>query len=182
MNPIDKIRQTYQQQKAKMANVALDTVFKNPIHCIACGFGIGLLPAPGTFGTLFGLFIAWLIHPLPIVAYVVIVILLNLLGIWLCGRTNHDFGTEDHPAAVFDEIAAFPIVMIGIPFHWYYVLLGFVLFRFFDIFKPGPIGWIEKKVTGGVGVMLDDIAAALASLVILWIVFYFTGYHLSSLS
>ena len=85
----------------------------------------------------------------------------------MCGITNRDFKTDDHPAAVIDEIATFPVVMILVPITWYYLLIGFCLFRFFDIVKPWPIRWIDKNVHGGFGVMLDDLLAAFCSLIIL---------------
>ena len=93
-----------------------------------------------------------------------------MLGVYLCGKTNRDFGTDDHPAAVWDEIATFPIVMIVIPLTWYYLLLGFLLFRIFDIWKPWPIRWIDKNIHGGIGVMLDDVLAAVFAWVLLYLV------------
>ena len=171
---IDKLKQIHQSQNAKTAGVDLSTIFKNPIHFIASGFGVGILPMPGTFGTLVGALIAWLIYPLPVWLYVVIVVILNLVGIYLCAQMNRDLGTEDHPAAAWDEVAAFPIVMIAVPFTWYYLLIGFILFRFFDIVKPGPIGWLDKNVHGGLGVVLDDVVSALVSwLILLLIVWLF---------
>lgn len=150
------------------------SIWTNPIHFIACGFGIGALPVmPGTYATLAAVPLYWALSHLSIGMYLLIVLLLNLAGIYLCGKTNRDFGTQDHPAAVWDEIAAFPIVMIGIAPSWYAILLGVVLFRFFDIVKPGPIGWIDRNVHGGLGVMLDDVVAALFALVCLQIILYF---------
>jgi len=151
------------------------SVWTNPIHFIACGFGIGALPImPGTYATIAAIPLYLMLVKLPLLAYITITIALNALGVWLCGKTNRDFGTEDHPAAVWDEIAAFLIVMIGVPITWYYIALGVALFRLFDIWKPGPIGWVDRNMHGGIGVMLDDILAALLSLAILQtIVFLF---------
>lgn len=149
------------------------SIWTNPIHFVACGFGIGALPLmPGTYATLAAIPLYLLIAKLPLTIYITITIALNILGIWLCGVTNRDFGTKDHPAAVWDEIAAFLIVMIGVPVTWYYIVLGFALFRLFDIWKPGPIGWVDRNVHGGLGVMLDDILAALFSLVILQVIVF----------
>ena len=143
-------------------------IWTNPILFIACGFGVGTLPGmPGTFGTMAAIPIYFLLQPLPLWAYIAIVVIMNIVGVWLCGAANRHFGTDDHPAAVWDEIAAFPIVLIATPPHWYLIAIGFVLFRFFDIIKPGPIGWIDRNIHGGLGVMLDDIVAALVSLIIL---------------
>lgn len=147
-----------------------DTVWTNPIHFIACGFGIGAIPwMPGTFGTLLGVLVYLMIVPLHLSLYCTITFLLILLGIWICGVVNRDFGTDDHPAAVWDEVASFPVVMIAIPHTWYFIVLGFVLFRFFDIVKPGPIGWIDRHLHGGLGVMMDDVLAAFFS----WIILFF---------
>jgi len=150
------------------------SVWTNPIHFIACGFGIGALPImPGTYATLAAIPLYLILVKLPLAAYITITILLNVLGVWLCHVTNRDFGTDDHPAAVWDEIAAFLIVMIAVPVTWYYIAIGVVLFRIFDIWKPGPIGWIDRNVHGGLGVMLDDILAALVSLAILQVIVFF---------
>jgi len=159
-----------------MRETPLQSVWKNPIHFVACGFGVGTIPIiPGTFGTLVGVVLYLMLVRLPLVAYLIITIILLIAGIYLCERTNRDLGTEDHPAAVWDEIASFPIVMIAIPFTWYYLLMGFVLFRIFDIWKPWPIRWFDRNVHGGFGVMLDDVIAALFAWVILFIITLFVG-------
>lgn len=146
----------------------LSTIWTNPIHFIACGFGVGKIPfAPGTFGTLVGVLLYLFIADTPIWLYLSITTALILAGIYLCGKTNRDFGTDDHPAAVWDEIATFPVTLIALPNTWYYIVAAFLLFRLFDIWKPGPIGWIDKHIHGGLGVMLDDVAAALVTLGIL---------------
>lgn len=145
-------------------------IWHDPWMFIACGFGIGTLPImPGTYGTVLGVGLMLLLQPLPLWINLIILVLFFLSGVWLCGYANKKFGTDDHPAAVWDEIATFPWVMIGIPINWATVIVGFLLFRFFDIIKPGPIGWIDKNCHGGWGVMLDDWIAAIASLVVLHI-------------
>ena len=151
------------------------SVWTNPIHFIACGFGIGLLPImPGTFATLAAIPLYLMLVKLPLWAYISITVILVIAGLWLCHVTNRDFGTDDHPAAVWDEISCFLIVMIAVPTTWYYIAIGFILFRLFDIWKPGPIGWVDRHVHGGIGVMLDDILAALFSLAILQIIVWFS--------
>lgn len=171
---INAIKKKYQLQQRKTNKVDLRPICKNPLHFIASGFGAGLLPAPGTFGTLVGVLIYLLIHTQALPMYLGIVLFLNMIGIFLCEKMNKDFGTDDHPAAAWDEVAAFPIVMIGIPCTWYFIVLGFILFRFFDILKPEPIGWIDRHVHGGVGVMLDDVVAALITLGALHTLMYLT--------
>lgn len=168
------IKKKYHAQQAKTNNVDLRRIWSHPLYFIASGFGAGLLPAPGTFGTLVGVLIYLLIHTQPLLIYLGFVLFLNVIGIFLCAKMNNDFGTDDHPAAAWDEVAAFPIVMIAVPCTWYFIVLGFILFRIFDILKPEPIGWIDRHVHGGVGVMLDDMAAALIALGALHTFMYLT--------
>ncbi|OGT51876.1 MAG: phosphatidylglycerophosphatase [Gammaproteobacteria bacterium RIFCSPHIGHO2_12_FULL_42_13] len=150
------------------------SVWKNPLHFIACGFGVGAIPfLPGTFGTLLGIPIILLLTHFSTITYGIICTLLFFLGILLTGKTNHDFKTEDHPAVVFDEVATFPVVLLGLPVNWQYLLMGFVLFRIFDILKPWPISWVDENIHDGFGVMLDDLLAALATLAVLHAIYYF---------
>lgn len=149
---------------------SLQSIWENPIHFVACGFGIGALPVmPGTFGTLGGVVLYLILSRLPLWAYIVVAMVLLIVGFLICDITNRDFGTDDHPAAVWDEIIGFLFVMIAVPKTWYFVLIGFVLFRIFDIWKPWPIRWIDRNIHGGIGVMLDDVVAAAFSLIILQI-------------
>ena len=144
------------------------SVWTNPIHYIACGFGIGCLPIlPGTFATVLGVGLSLILAPLNWPTNISILFVLNLAGMWLCGKTNEDFGCQDHPAACFDEIATFPICLIGISATAQNVIIAFILFRILDIFKPPPIGFIDRNVKGGFGVMFDDTVAALITLVIM---------------
>lgn len=143
-------------------------LLKDPIHFISLGFGTGLAPkAPGTFGTLPALVLVWLFAPLGVSAYVGVVVLFTLLGIYLCGATAKAMGEHDAPAIVWDEIAGFMIAMIAVPVSAWSLLVAFLLFRFFDIVKPWPIRWFDRKVDGGLGIMLDDVIAGLFTLVIM---------------
>lgn len=144
------------------------SLWTNPIHFIACGFGIGSFPFfPGTMATLVAVPLVMMLSHLNHYFYLTVCALFFVIGTYCCDLTNRDFKTDDHPAACFDEIAAFPVVMFAVPITWYFLLMGFVLFRFFDIVKPNPIRWIDKNVHGGFGVMLDDIVAAIFSWIIL---------------
>lgn len=144
------------------------SVWTHPIHFIACGFGVGAIPImPGTFGTLAAVPFCLILTQFSIYIYIAVTVIFTLFGVWACGVTNKAFGTDDHPAAVWDEIAAFLIVFIGVPPTWYYLLIGFVLFRWLDITKPSFIGWVDRNVHGGLGVMLDDVLAALVCLGVL---------------
>lgn len=144
------------------------TLLKKPVHLLSLGFGAGLAPkAPGTFGTLVGIPAVLLFAPLGVNAYLGVVVFFALLGVFLCGETGKALKKHDDPAIVWDEIVGFMITMIAVPVSWQSLLLAFVLFRFFDIRKPWPIRWLDRNVSGGLGVMLDDIVAGLFSLVII---------------
>src|SRR3954464_14309966 len=139
----------------------------HPAHFIALGFGSGLAPwAPGTFGTLAGWALYWLMAwALPPVVIAFLAIPLFFIGVWACGVTGRDLGVADHGAMVWDEIVAFlPLAAIASA-AWWLQLIVFGLFRLFDIWKPYPIKLVERNVKGGMGVMVDDaIAAAYAYL------------------
>ncbi len=150
-------------------------VWSDPIHFLAFGFGSGLAPkAPGTFGTVAAIpvyLLLSLLAPLPV--YLVITALFSVVGIWICGKTSKDLGVHDHSGIVWDEIVGYLITMILVPLTWYWVLAGFVLFRFFDILKPWPISILDKKVSGGFGIMVDDIVAGVFSLGVMHLLIYF---------
>lgn len=137
----------------------------NPIHFLAFGFGTGLAPkAPGTFGTLAALPLWWLLVQFPWPIYLLALALVIAVGPWLCGRTARDLGVHDHGGIVWDEIAGYLLTMLWVlaePASWQLALGGFLLFRLFDITKPWPIGWLDRHVEGGRGIMLDDLVAAL---------------------
>ena len=146
---------------------------KNPVHFLALGLGTGCSPwMPGTCGTLIGILLFWFLHGLGLWLYMCITAALLLAGIWLCDRTARNLGVPDHPAIVWDEIVGYLVTMIAVPAQWPWMLAGFLLFRFFDIVKPWPVSWADKKVRGGLGIMLDDVIAGLYGLVILQIFLY----------
>lgn len=135
---------------------------RHPIHFLALGFGSGLAPkAPGTFGTLAAIPVFLLLSALPFYGFLLSVLLTSVVGVWICDRAAKDMQVHDHPAIVWDEFAGFFITMLWVPVSWQTVLLGFILFRFFDILKPWPISVLDKKVHGGLGIMLDDILAGI---------------------
>ncbi len=141
---------------------------EHPAYLLACGFGSGLSPrAPGTAGTLVGVLIYLLLRPLPLYPYLILVVLSTIIGIWLCGITARRLQTHDHPAIVWDEIAGYLITMCSAPVGWIWPIVGFIAFRFFDILKPWPISLLDRRVPGGLGIMIDDVlAGALAWLVV----------------
>jgi phosphatidylglycerophosphatase A len=136
------------------------SVFRNPVHLLAFGLGSGLAPkAPGTFGTLAAVPLYMALNQLPLAAYALALIVSFGLGIWICDKTAQDLGVHDHGGIVWDEFVGFWITMFVAPPEWYWVVVGFLLFRFFDIVKPFPISWLDKHVKGGLGIMLDDAVA-----------------------
>ena len=148
----------------------------NPIHFLAVGLGSGLAKkAPGTFGTLAAVPIYWLMSSLPVEMYALIVVLASLFGFWICHVTSRDMGVHDHKAIVWDEFVGYWITLFMVPFSIQWAILGFVLFRFFDILKPFPISWVDKNISGGFGIMLDDILAGICSALVLQLVIYFYG-------
>ncbi len=143
-------------------------ILRHPVHCLSLGFGLGAAPrAPGTFGTLLGLPCWWLLKDLPLAAYLGIVVLMFVVGVWLCSYTARALGVHDHPAIVFDEVVGFLVAMIAAPAGWLWALAGFLLFRLFDIWKPWPIHWLDRRVHGGFGIMLDDVVAGVYALGVL---------------
>ena len=147
---------------------------QNPRHLLALGLGAGLAPkAPGTFGTLVGVPVYLALHALGWPTYVAVVAAMFILGVWLCGTTARDVGVPDHGAIVWDEIVGFLVTMIAVPAQWPWVVAGFILFRFFDILKPWPIGLLDRKVHGGFGIMLDDLVAGVFALGLLHLVLWY---------
>ena len=104
--------------------------------------------------------------------YLALAIVMFAAGVWLCGKTADRLGVHDHPAIVWDEIVGYLITMILAPSGWLWILIGFVLFRLFDIWKPWPIHWLDKQVRGGLGIMIDDVLAAVYALICLQIIAY----------
>jgi len=143
------------------------------------GFGSGLAPkAPGTFGSAFALLFipAWL--ALGFFNSVLIIVLMSLLGIYLCGRTAELMGVHDDGRIVWDEFAGqsisfLPLVYLG-QMNWLWVLIGFALFRLFDVWKPWPIRVVDRRVHGGFGIMLDDIIAGIWAALCILIYLYFS--------
>jgi len=146
---------------------------KNPIHFMALGLGSGLCPKiPGTAGTLMAIPFFLLLAQLPFWAYTLVVILAFLLGIKICGIASKDAGVHDHGAIVWDEFVGYwvtmlPLVFYHLPITWQAILFGFLFLRVFDMLKPFPISYLDKNISGGLGIMIDDVAAAIAAMICL---------------
>ena len=139
---------------------------KRPVVLFASGFGAGCAPiAPGTAGTMVAIPFVYLIQMLGLEVFIAVTVAISLIGIGICGQAAKNLGTHDHPGIVFDEIAGYFITMIAAPSGWVWIVIGFVLFRLFDILKPWPISWLDRRIGGGLGIMLDDIVAGVFALI-----------------
>jgi phosphatidylglycerophosphatase A len=150
-------------------------LLKNPIHLLSLGFGSGLSPiAPGTMGTLVAIPLYWLIADVGLGNYLLITLVATLLGIYLCGATARALGVHDHGGIVWDEIVGYFITMATVSASWGWIVVGFLLFRFFDILKPWPIRRVDREVGGGLGIMLDDIMAGIYAWLALQLIMMWT--------
>jgi len=147
-------------------------VFTDPVLFLAAGFGAGLAPlAPGTAGSLVGLALYFLLAQLPAWGYGLALALASIAGIPICSGASARLGVHDHAGVVWDEIAGMLLAMLPaavLPAGWLAPVAGFVLFRLFDIAKPGPIGRADRTLGGGAGVMADDLLAGACAAVVLW--------------
>ncbi|RAN79944.1 phosphatidylglycerophosphatase A [Bacillus sp. SRB_336] len=148
-----------------------------PAGWLACGFGSGLTPvAQGTFGSLAALLPWLLLRELSLPLYVGVLLLGFAVGVWACNVAGRALGVDDHRSLVWDEfigqwIALIPLLFSGMlparGFHWWMLAAGFALFRLFDVWKPWPIRWLDRRVKGGFGVMIDDVIAGIFAAVVL---------------
>lgn len=152
------------QDRTSVKKVALGT----PAGWLAFGFGSGLSPwAPGTMGTLVAVPLALLLKSLDPAWFWGILLLSFGLGTVLCGHVSKQLGVHDHGGIVWDEIVGYSLAVALVPAQWHWWLAAFILFRFFDIFKPWPIRQLDNKVSGGFGIMIDDIVAGVYTLALL---------------
>ena len=151
-----------------------DIIF-HPVHFLSLGLGSGLSPiAPGTVGTLIAVLLYIPLATLPLWSYVAILVVGSVVGIYLCESTSNKLGGHDDPSIVWDEFLGYWLTMLFAPAGWIWIVIGFILFRLFDIWKPWPISVIDHKVKGGFGIMLDDLVAGAYALVILQLIYYYT--------
>ena len=149
---------------------------RSALHWIAFGAGAGLAPrAPGTAGTVVAIPIYLAIGAQPLAVYALAVAFVVVAGVWACGRTARELAVHDHPGIVLDEIAGFLVTMTALPLEWPWVVAGFVAFRLFDIAKPWPISLADRRVGGGLGIMLDDVIAGVLACAMLHAVRYMIG-------
>ena len=154
-----------------------------PAGWLACGFGSGLAPvAQGTFGSLAALLPWLLLRQLALPVYALVLLAGFGVGVWACGVAGRALRVADHRSIVWDEfigqwIALLPLLIPGLlpasnAALALAILAGFALFRLFDVWKPWPISWLDRKVKGGLGVMLDDVLAGFFAAIILCAVLY----------
>jgi phosphatidylglycerophosphatase A len=153
----------------------LKLLFQHPAYFFGLGLGSGLAKkAPGTFGTIVGLPIFWLISAYGLPIQLFIITALFIIGIYFCNATGKILGVVDHGSIVWDEIVAMMLVLTFTPMQWQWWLVAFMLFRLFDIWKPYPIRQCDAKLKNGFGVMFDDLLAAIYAIislrVLLWLV------------
>lgn len=144
-------------------------ILRDPVHLLAFGLGAGLSPvAPGTAGTLLTVPLVAATWSWPLAWRIGLCVLLIIIGTWAGGASARKLGVHDHGGIVIDEVAGFYLAMLLLPAGGWWLLAGFAAFRVFDIAKPWPIGWLDRRVGGGMGIMLDDLVAALFAAAALW--------------
>ena len=141
---------------------------RDPVHLLALGFGSGLAPvAPGTFGSVVGLLLGLAALQLGWWMALAATVVVTLAGVWICGESARRLVVHDHPAIVWDEVAGMMIVLLAAPATGWGIALAFGLFRLFDVWKPWPIRQIDHGMRGGLGIMLDDVMAALMAVALM---------------
>jgi len=142
------------------AKLTAKQIMTDPVLFLAFGFGSGLAKkAPGTCGTIAAIPVYYLFAQANNLIYSLLTIIATVVGVWFCDLAAKKLNEHDFGGIVWDEVAGYLITMWFVPCTWQTMIIGFVLFRFFDILKPWPIKWIDKQVHGGLGIMLDDVLA-----------------------
>ncbi|HEV7778446.1 MAG TPA: phosphatidylglycerophosphatase A [Luteibacter sp.] len=144
-------------------------LLRHPAGWIACGFGSGLAPkAQGTFGSLAAVLPWLLLRETPVAIYLLVLLAAFVLGVWACDVAGRLLGVDDHRSLVWDEFVGLWIALLpAVAAPWWAVVVGFGLFRLFDVWKPWPIGWLDRRLKGGLGVMIDDVVAGLFAAIVL---------------
>lgn len=151
-------------------------MLSRPHHMLSLGFGAGLVPrAPGTAGALAGFALFWLLQQTAPAERAVLYAALFAIGVWACQLTGRALRHHDHPAIVWDEVLAMSLVLEFTPAGYGWWVAAFVLFRFFDIVKPWPVSVPDRSGDGGLGVMLDDLIAAVYAVAVILLAAYLAG-------
>ena len=149
-------------RSAPAARTTREVALNDPIGFLAFGLGSGLSPrAPGTAGSALGLLLALPLAGLPIGAAAPLVALAFLVGVPICSHASRALGVHDHGGIVWDEFVGLWLVLLFVPATPLAWLGALIAFRVFDIAKPWPIGWLDRRIAGGLGIMVDDVVAGL---------------------
>ena len=149
-------------------NPSFDQIFRSPTLFLAFGFGAGLIKfAPGTFGTIVAIPLWCLMSDVTPLHYVTFIYVSTVVGVFVCDRASRELGVHDHGGIVFDEFVGFWIAMSLVSPSLQALIIGFALFRCLDILKPWPISWFDKNISGGFGIMLDDIVAGILTAILM---------------
>ena len=143
---------------------------------LATGFFAGYIPfAPGTFGSIVGLSLCFLLSKAKLSVAILFILIFIFFAIWISNKAEKILKQNDPGCIVIDEIAGIMLTFLGLPFNIISVAAGFLTFRFFDILKPFPIRYMEKRFTGGTGIVLDDLAAGIFSNLVLRLGYWMIG-------
>lgn len=163
------------EPESLLSNPADPRLLRDPWCALALGLGSGLSPrAPGTAGSLAAILLAWPLVVLSPWALLIAAIVSLPVGVFVCGRCSRKMGVHDHGSIVFDEFSGMWITLLAVPLVWHWWLFAFLAFRLFDVIKPWPISAIDRRVHGGVGIMLDDVIAGLFALCCVQLAILFT--------
>ncbi len=140
------------------------------ILVFSSNFGLGYFPAaPGTIGTLAGIPAFYLLARLHPFGRGAALLALLLFSFWIAGQAGKIYGVVDDKRIVIDELVGYLVGVVWLPFSWPVAVSGFVLFRFFDILKPPPVSWLDRKIKNGFGVVLDDVMAGIYTAAVLYL-------------
>lgn len=166
---------TASAERKTLTSAQRRALLATPAGWIACGFGSGLAPvAQGSCGSLAAILPWLLLRELSLAANLAVIVLGFLLGVWACERASRALGVDDHRALVWDEFVGLWIALLpALLAPWWAIVLGFALFRLFDVWKPWPIREFDRRLHGGLGVMVDDVVAGMFAAVVLAIALHF---------
>ena len=149
---------------------ALSTVLRDPAHLLAFGLGSGLLPvAPGTWASLFTAVAYYFLPPVALPAYLAGVAALGVLGVWVSGVSARRLGVHDHGGIVIDEVVGMLLTLSVVGRDPLWIVVAFLCFRIADIWKPWPIRDVDHRLSGGLGIMLDDVLAAVYAAIAVYV-------------
>lgn len=158
-----------------MKRKAPPSIWRNWVQFLAFGFGVATFPLPKTLACLLAVAIYCLLSKLPHSIYALLLLVLFVIGVWLCEVTIKQLKVKSHRGIVCDQIVGMLIGLFAIPVTWKWLLFTFVLFRIFSICKPWPIAWLRDNVQGGLHLMLDDVIAAIYTLIIIQVLLWAMG-------